>query len=61
MIAFATYILDKTSTDETLFIIELRKLIIRAESENKEELKIWCLDNYGNLYKNIIINTFIQQ
>ena len=51
MLEFSKYILDRMSCDETLFMKELRKLIIWSESEmDSNELRDWCINNYGDKY-----------
>jgi len=58
MLEFSKCILDKMSFDENLFMKELRKLIIWSQNEKTNELRDWCVINYGNIYGDKIIDVF---
>ncbi|OFX56254.1 MAG: hypothetical protein A2046_06265 [Bacteroidetes bacterium GWA2_30_7] len=58
MLEFSKYILVRMSINENLFIKELRKLILWSKNEGVDELRDWCINNYGDIYGDEIIHTF---
>jgi len=58
MLEFSKFILVRVSFDESLFMKELRKLIIWSNNEGTDEFKDWCINNYGDTYGDKIIHAF---
>jgi hypothetical protein len=51
-------ILEKVSFDRDLFHKELVKMSKWVKPDEKTLLKVWCLTNFGHLYKDIILDAF---
>lgn len=58
MLEFCKNVLRKVSFDRFLFTKELKKAIKWLKNEDRNELKQWCLNNYGHVYQEIIIDSF---
>ncbi|MFM9983963.1 MAG: hypothetical protein ACKVOK_01935 [Flavobacteriales bacterium] len=58
MLELCKQVLTKVSFDRFLFRKELQKAIRWLTGEDLEKLKQWCIDQYGNLYSDIIISSF---
>ena len=58
MLEFCKEVLTKVSFDRLLFRKELQKAIRWLKSEELQQLKQWCLDNFGSRYKEIILSSF---
>ena len=58
MLAYIKLILEKVSFDRTLFEKELKKGIKQLLPAEVLELKKWCYDKFGGIYKNILNKVF---
>ncbi len=58
MLEFCKKILTNVSFDRLLFAKELKKAIKWVSKEERRQLKTWCLQKYGNLYRDEITATF---
>jgi hypothetical protein len=59
MIEYAQVILPKVSFSRDLFRKELIKCVKWAEStKDVNELRIWCDDNFGEMYPDILNDVF---
>jgi len=58
MFEMSKKILEKVSFDRALFYKELVKTIKRLKPDEKMLLKVWCLTNFGHLYRDIILDAF---
>ncbi|HEY8403274.1 MAG TPA: hypothetical protein VIK71_01560 [Flavobacteriales bacterium] len=58
MLEMCKEVLTKVSFDRLLFRKELQKAIRWMKHEDLPKLKQWCLDQFGNLYHDIIIASF---
>lgn len=58
MLEFCKEVLTKVSFDMLLFRKELEKAIRRLLGEERVQLRLWCLDNFGTRYREIIISSF---
>ncbi|HIB77276.1 MAG TPA: hypothetical protein EYN28_02710 [Flavobacteriales bacterium] len=61
MLEFCKSILSKVSFDRTLFAKELKKSVRWLKRSEIQSLKDWCLNRYGGVYGDLIINTFANQ
>ena len=61
MLEYCQRILAKVSFDRHLFAKELAKSINRLEFGDVQRLRQWCLDQFGQRYEDIILNTFPPQ
>lgn len=59
MLEYFKTILAKVSFDRRLFEKELRKAIKALVTEELEELKMWCYEHFGNVYRPVIDRQFI--
>lgn len=60
MLRYAKEILTKVSFDAQLFEKELRKAIKMLVHDELIELRNWCLDKFGKLYRTLIERCFRQ-
>jgi hypothetical protein len=51
-------VLTKVSFDRLLFRKELQKAIRWIKGEDLETFRRWCVNQFGNLYHDIIISSF---
>lgn len=58
MFEMSKKILEKVSFDRALFYKELVKTIKWLKPDEKMLLKVWCLTNFGNVYKDVIMDAF---
>lgn len=58
MLELTKTILTKISFDKTLFRKELKKSIGWLKPHEKMILKVWCLAQFGHLYKEVIMDVF---
>ncbi len=58
MLEYVKMILEKVSFDKKLFEKELLKGIRQLIPEEIKELRKWCYDRFGNLYRNILNRIF---
>ncbi|MBN1822147.1 MAG: hypothetical protein JXR31_15485 [Prolixibacteraceae bacterium] len=58
MIEYAKVILPKVTFSRELFQKELNKCIGWIEESEIDELQQWCVDNFGNVYPDIIADAF---
>jgi hypothetical protein len=58
MFEMSKKILEKVSFDRVLFYKELVKAIKWVKPDEKLLLKMWCLTNFGHLYKDAIMEAF---
>jgi len=59
MLNYVKTILSKVSFDKTLFEKELRKAISMLLPIEIKELKKWCFDKFGHVYRSIIRRVFV--
>ena len=59
MLEYFKTILAKVSFDRKLFEKELRKAIKSLVAEELEELKMWCYEHFGDIYRLVIDRQFI--
>ena len=55
MLEYVKTILKKVSFDRKLFEKELVKALKVLVPKELKELKVWCYDNFGNIYR-VILN-----
>jgi len=60
MFEMSKKILEKVSFDRALFYKELVKTLKWLQPDEKMLLQVWCLTNFGNIYKDIIMDAFRQ-
>jgi hypothetical protein len=58
MFEMSKKILEKVSFDRALFYKELVKTLKWLKPDEKMLLKVWCLANFGHIYKDVIIDAF---
>lgn len=58
MLEMCKEVLTKVSFDRFLFRKELQKAIRWITGEDLETLRRWCIDQFGNLYYDIIASSF---
>jgi hypothetical protein len=58
MFEMSKKILEKVSFDRALFKKELAKTLKWLKPDEKMMLKVWCLTNFGHLYKDVIMDAF---
>ena len=58
MFEMSKKILEKVSFDRALFYKELVKTLRWIKPDEKVLLKVWCLTNFGHIYKDAIIDAF---
>lgn len=58
MFEMSKKILEKVSFDRALFYKELVKTLKWLKPDEKTLLKVWCLANFGHIYKDVIIDAF---
>ena len=58
MLEFSKTILSKISFDKYLFKKELQKAIKWLKPKEATLLKVWCLAQFGHLYKDVILEVF---
>jgi len=58
MLDFCKKVLTKVSFDRKLFTKELTKAIKRLNREELMNLKTWCLTRFGNVYGDVINESF---
>jgi hypothetical protein len=58
MLELSKEILQKVSFDRLLFEKELRKAIKWVRSEERGNLKVWCVATFGALYGDVISTVF---
>lgn len=61
MLEYCQRILAKVSFDRHLFAKELTKSIQRLEPSDVFRLRMWCLEQYGQRYQDIILRAFPSQ
>ena len=61
MLEYCQRILAKVSFDRHLFAKELAKSIKRLETADVSKLRSWCMEQFGQRYQDIILNTFPAQ
>jgi hypothetical protein len=61
MLEYCQRILAKVSFDRHLFAKELAKSIKRLEGSDVNRLRLWCIDQFGQRYEDIILTTFPPQ
>jgi hypothetical protein len=59
MFEMSKKILEKLSFDRALFYKELVKNLRWGKPHEKMLLKIWCLANFGHIYKDLIMDAFM--
>jgi hypothetical protein len=59
MLSYVKTILQKVSFDASLFEKELRKALIKLIPSEVEDLKLWCYEQFSDLYQNILDRCFI--
>ncbi len=59
MLNYVKTILSKVSFDKALFEKELRKAISILVPVEVSELKKWCIQKFGHLYRRVISSCFI--
>mgnify|MGYP001100723133 CR=1 FL=1 len=60
MLNYVKTILSKVSFDKKLFEKELKKAISVLLPVEIAELKRWCFEKFGHLYKSILQQSFVQ-
>lgn len=58
MFEYTKEILVKVSFDRNLFQKELKKAIKWLQREEKNLLRLWCISTFGNMYLDVITDTF---
>ena len=58
MLELSKTILGKMSFDKFLFKKELKKSLKWIKPHEKMLLQVWCLAQFGHIYKDVIIDTF---
>lgn len=58
MFEYAKLILAKVSFSPALFSHELRKFVFILNEEENHLLKAWCMERYGDVYKESIKEAF---
>lgn len=58
MLEYIKVILQKVSFDRTLFEKELRKAIQSLVPEEVKQLKTWCYEQFGKLYRVVLNRCF---
>ena len=58
MFEMSKKILEKVSFDRALFYKELVKTLKWLKPDEKMLLKVWCLTNFGHIYKDVIVDAF---
>jgi hypothetical protein len=58
MLEYAKSILPKVSFSRELFKKELNKCINWVEQNQLNELRIWCMDNFNDLYPVVLADAF---
>jgi hypothetical protein len=58
MLDLSKTVLEKVSFDKTLFRKELTKAIERIQPNEKTQLRVWCLDAFGEEYQPEIAEAF---
>ena len=58
MLDYVKMILEKVSFESSLFEKELRKGIKLLAFREIRELKKWCYDKFGSIYRGILNRTF---
>lgn len=58
MLEFCKKVLEKVSFDKHLFKKELLKAISWVKTDELELLRRWCLIKFGNLYQQLIEDSF---
>jgi len=58
MFEMSKKILEKVSFDRALFYKELVKTLRWLKPDEKMLLKVWCLANFGHIYKDVIVDAF---
>ena len=58
MLEFCKKVLMKVSFDRLLFKKELKKAIKWVKTEERLQLKEWCLTKFGHIYGDIIAESF---
>ena len=61
MLEYCQRILAKVSFDRHLFAKELAKSIKHLETADVSKLRSWCMEQFGQRYQDIILNTFPAQ
>ncbi len=58
MLEFTKNILTKVSFDRLLFTKELKKAVKWLSKEELHQLRTWCQQRFGNMYGDVINETF---
>lgn len=58
MLEYIKVILQKVSFDRTLFEKELRKAIQSLVPEEVKQLKAWCYEEFGKMYRVVLNRCF---
>lgn len=58
LVEYIKIILQKVSFDAKLFEKELKKAIRMLVPEELSQLKAWCYDQYGSMYRRILRRCF---
>lgn len=60
MVQFSKTVIEGVSFDRYLFGKELRKLVLwyGNDEEQKAIFREWCVQNFGNMYKDVISDAF---
>nr|WP_293840649.1 hypothetical protein [uncultured Arsenicibacter sp.] len=58
MLEYIKMILEKVSFDKALFEKELRKAIKSLVREEIKELKAWCYEQFGSVYRMVLNRCF---
>ena len=58
MLELSKTILSKISFDKYLFKKELKKAVNWVKPNEALMLKVWCLAQFGHLYKDVILEVF---
>lgn len=58
MLELSKTILKRMTFDKSLFQKELKKSLKWVKPNEKTILKVWCLAQFGHMYKDVILETF---
>ena len=58
MLEYAKTILPKVSFSKDLFSKELNKCIDWVEKDELQELYLWCYENFGEIYPDVLSKAF---
>lgn len=58
MLEYSKIILQKVSFSPALFARELKKALKWLRNDEKQAFQTWCMSTYGDLYPEIIFDSF---